>query len=304
MTSDIITSLSKNMAAFGKLLAPDAFYAPIPDFHYEIYSALMNDSIKRLAIAAPRGHSKTLMATKINTIWHIMHKKPEFVLPIVLISESETQSIDFLYDIKVLLTESNLISNHYAPYWGHGFDEESCKAYRDGKWTETQIILPNLVKITAKGTGQKIRGCNYRNVRPRLFVIDDFESEHNTENPESVIKNRKWVTNAVIPAMADDGRIIDIGNMITDDCFLAWIKENPGWTVLWYQAIDDDWTTPLWKERFPIERLKNIRKYDYDMMDNPFGFWREYMNIPVPPNERSIMPKDLNYWNEGVFDWR
>jgi len=288
------------MALFGKLVAPDAFYAEIPDFHYEIYACLVNKDIRRLAIAAPRGHSKTMVVTKINVLHKILHKESHEILPIVIISESETQSIDFLYDIKTLLQESQLIKDVYETVWGCKFGEEGAR-----KWTETQIILPNKVKVVGKGTGQKIRGINYLNVRPRLIILDDFESEHNTDTPESVIKNRKWVTGAVIPALADDGRIIVVGNMVADDCFLSWVKDNRGWKVLWYSAINSDWTTPLWKERYPVHRLKEIRKYDYDDMDNPFGFWREYMNEAVPPDERSIMPRDIRYINQenGRFEW-
>lgn len=273
----IFNKLKDDMALFGKLVAPEAFYAKTPLFHYEIYKHLMDDSIRRLAIAAPRGHSKSMIATKINVLHKILHKKPNDVLPIVIISESETQSIDFLYDIKSMLSESELIRDVYSLLWGVEFNEGSSK-----KWTETQIILPNKVKIVAKGTGQKIRGINYRNVRPRLIILDDFESEHNTDTPESVIKNRKWVTNAVIPALADDGRIVIIGNMVADDCFLAWVRENKGWKVLWYRAIDDAWQKPLWKERFSATRLREIRKFDYEDMNNPFGFWREYMNEAIP----------------------
>uniref|UniRef100_A0A6H1ZLW7 Putative terminase n=1 Tax=viral metagenome TaxID=1070528 RepID=A0A6H1ZLW7_9ZZZZ len=295
----LYNTLGNNMALFGKLVAPDAFYAPSPPFHYEIYRDLMNKNIKKLGVAAPRNSAKSMVATKINVLHNILHKDPNYIMPIVIISESESQSIDFLYDIKSMLVESELINSLYSEYWGFNFGEESSK-----KWTETQIILPNKVKVVAKGTGQKIRGSNYLNVRPRLIILDDFESEHNTDSPEAVVKNRKWVTNAVIPALADDGRIVIIGNMVSDDCFIAWIKENASWTIRWYQAIDDDWQNPLWPERFPKDRLLAIRKYDYEQMDNPFGFWREYMNIPVPPDERSIKPDDIRYWDDAIFDWR
>jgi len=298
-TRQLYDTLGRNMALFGRLVAPDAFYANTPAFHYEIYRALMDKNIRKLGIAAPRGHSKTMLVTKINVLWHILYKHPDYVLPIVIISESESQSIDFLYDIKSMLSESEIINTLYAEKWGFNFGEEFAK-----KWSETQVILPNKVKITAKGTGQKIRGANYRNTRPRLIILDDFESEHNTDSPEAVVKNRRWITNAVIPALADDGRIQLVGNMVSDSCFLTWIRNNPSWKVLWYQAVDDDWAKPLWPERFSLERLRSIRKYDYEEMGNPFGFWREYMNIAVPPDERSIGPGDLRYWDNASFEWR
>jgi len=249
-----------NMADFGRDVAPEAFYAETPAFHYEIYSVIMNQSLKRVGIAAPRSHAKSMAATKINTLWHILHKPVNEIWPIVIISESESQSNDFLYDIKRILAESSVIKDVYEPLWGHGFDEEFCRGIDECKWTESTIILPNRVKLSAKGARQRIRGVNYRNTRPRLIIMDDFESEFNCDTLEAAIKNRKWVTNTVIPALHDDGRILAICNLVQDWCFMVWVKDNPSWKTLWYQAIDDDWKTPLWPQRFSVERLKKYSK--------------------------------------------
>lgn len=267
-----------NKIAFGRALNPSAFYADTPPFHHEIMDLLSDPDEKRCGVEAPRSHAKSMMVTKTNTIHEVLHKDPDEILPIVLISESGPQAKDFLYDIKRTLSESRLVRDVYTPLWGHGFSEDYCSNVDELKWTEESIILPNQVKISARGTKQKIRGVNFRDTRPKLIILDDFESEYNCETLEAAQSNRRWVTNAVIPALHDNGKIFIIGNLVSDFCFLTWIRENKGWAHLRYQAIDDGWNEPLWPERFPIEKLKNTLKYDYEEMGNPYGFWREYMN--------------------------
>jgi len=46
-----------------------------------------------------------------------------------------------------------------------------------------------------------------------------------------------------------------------------------------------------------LNALKNIQKYDFEEMGNPYGFWREYMNKVIPENEKSIKPEDIKYWS-------
>lgn len=45
--------------------------------------------------------------------------------------------------------------------------------------------------------------------------------------PEARSKNRKWITEAVVPSLSDDSRIVMIGTVISEDCFYTGQKNLP-----------------------------------------------------------------------------
>ena len=118
-------------------------------------------------------------------------------------------------------------------------------------------ILKNGTRIVAVGTGQRVRGFIEGDTRPNVIIVDDFESELNALTPEARTKNRKWMTEAVIPSLSDEGRIIMIGTVISEDCFLYWAKDSPAWKTLWYSIWDDD-ENSIWPQRFPKDRIMQI----------------------------------------------
>jgi predicted phage terminase large subunit-like protein len=103
------------------------------------------------------------------------------------------------------------------------------------------------------------------------------------------------MTEAVIPSLADEGKIVDVGTVISDDCFLMWAKESPSWKVLWYAIVDED-NKPIWNERFPMERIKQIKE-EYATIGNLNGFYQEYMNIPQSPESAPFKPEYIKIHN-------
>ena len=106
---------------------------------------------------------------------------------------------------------------------------------------------------------------------------------------EARAKNRKWMTEAVIPSLSDEGRIVMIGTVISEDCFLYWAKDSSSWNTLWYSIIQDD-GSPIWPERFPKERIQSIKE-EYASVGNINGFYQEYMNIAQSPDEAPFKPE-------------
>ena len=157
------------------------------------------------------------------------------------------------------------------------------------RWTNNDVILANGTRIIAVGTGQRVRGFIEGDTRPNLIIVDDFESELNAFTPEARAKNKKWMTEAVIPSLSDDGKLVMIGTVISEDCFLYWIKESKAWKVLWYSIWDDD-EKSLWPERFPRERILQI-KDEFASIGNLNGFYQEYMNIAQSPDNAPFKPE-------------
>ncbi len=275
----VYEKLYRNMALFGRHCFPTALHKDIPPFHADIYSALSDDKKRRVAIAAPRGTAKSTTTTLVYPLWRAAFKKSNEDLFIVIISESQAQSINFLARIKYHLDNSETFKKLFG-------DLGSSTASR---WTHTDIILANNARIVAVGTGQRVRGFLQGDTRPNLIIVDDFESELNANTPEARAKNKKWMTEAVIPSLSDDGKITMIGTVISEDCFLYWIKESTAWNVLWYSIINDD-NESLWEQRFPLERIQQI-KDEFQSIGNLNGFYQEYMNIAQSPDDAPFKPE-------------
>ncbi len=267
------------MALFGRHCFPTALRKQTPPFHNEVYSALANDNKRRVLIAAPRGTAKSTVTTLIFPLWKVAFKKTDEDLFIVIISESQTQSINFLSRIKYHLIHSDKFKNIFGD-----LGPNTAK-----RWTNNDIVLGNGTRIIAVGTGQRVRGFIEGDTRPNLIIVDDFESELNAFTPEARAKNRKWVTEAVIPSLSDEGKIAMIGTVISEDCFLYWAKESSAWNTLWYSIWDED-EKSIWPERFPPSRINDIKK-EFQSVGNLNGFYQEYMNIAQSPDMAPFKPE-------------
>ena len=274
-----LKKLYKNMALFGRYCFPTALRKEIPPFHFNIYKSLSDNEQRRVAIAAPRGTAKSTTTSLIYPLWKAAFKRSDEDLFIVIISESQAQSINFLSRIKYHLWNSDTFRELFG-------DMGPMTAKR---WTNNDVILANGTRIIAVGTGQRVRGFIEGDTRPNLIIVDDFESELNAFTPEARAKNKKWMTEAVVPSLSDDGKLVLIGTVISEDCFLYWIKESSAWTVLWYSIWDDD-ENSLWPERFPKERILQI-KDEFESIGNLNGFYQEYMNIAQSPDNAPFKPE-------------
>tara|TARA_R100000353_G_scaffold4149_1_gene6217 strand:- start:3115 stop:4617 length:1503 start_codon:yes stop_codon:yes gene_type:complete len=289
---EALKKLRKNMALFGKVCFPTAFQKATPPFHSNIYHALADRTTKRVLVAAPRGTAKSTVSTLVLPLYEAAFKSDKEDKFIVIISESQAQSINFLSRIKYHLTHSQNFKRMFADY-----GPTTAK-----RWTNTDIVLANGTRIVAVGTGQRVRGFIEGDTRPTLIVVDDFESEHNALTFEARKKNRDWMTEAVIPSLADHGRLVMIGTVISEDCFLYWAKDSPAWHTLWYSIIDDEGES-IWPERFPISRVNEI-KTEYGSVGNLTGFYQEYMNIAQAPDDAPFKPAyiktyDMSYKREN-----
>ena len=280
-----LKKLRNNMALFGKHCFPTALKKSTPPFHTNIYRDLADEEKRRVLIAAPRGTAKSTVTTLIYPLWKAAFKTSNEELFIVIISESQAQSINFLSRIKYHLT----YSTQFKQIFGDLGPETA------SKWTHTDIVLANGTRMVAVGTGQRVRGFLQGDTRPNLIIVDDFESELNAYTPEARAKNRKWLTEAVIPSLSDEGKIAMIGTVISEDCFLCWAKESSAWNVLWFSIWNDD-EESIWPERFPKERILSIKE-EFKSVGNINGFFQEYMNIAQSPDDAPFQPNWIKIHN-------
>ena len=282
----------RDLDTFGRLFMEKAFSARTPEMHRKIDNLLMNKMVKKKGIIAPRGHAKSTKASVVYPLRETLFNPRDREKLIIIISEAQSQSIAFLNIIGWNLEHNPKIRHYFGSLVGK-------------KWREDELTTTNGVRILAKGTGQRIRGSlsgREEITRPNLIILDDFESETNSSTAEAIDKNKKWITRAVEPSLADDGVMVAIGTIISQRAYLATIQNDPSWQVLFFQALmnktcDGEGDIPIWPERFSHERLMAI-KASCEIRGEGASFWQEYMNVCIDKDRQVFRPEWFNTFDD------
>lgn len=254
---------------------------PIPSFHKEMWDLLTSEK-RRIAICAPRNHAKSTAVTHAYTLAAALFRKSRYIL---IVSDTETQASNFLMDIKAELLENKDIQDHFS-------------VKRLIKDSVTDIIVEMYdgwkFRITAQGAEQKVRGKKWGNQRPDLVICDDLENDEMVESQERREKLRNWFFKALIPSLADDGRVIVVGTILHLDSLLYRLLHNKSWSNRFYKAHKsfDDFSELLWPEKWPVERLREERdeKINEGM---PEVYSQEYLNNPIDQAEAYFRRTDF-----------
>lgn len=275
---------------------------PTPDVHVEMWDICCS-AHQLVSIAAPRGHAKSTSITHSYTLANVCFREATFVL---LVSDTEGQAILFLSDIKRELLENESLRSLFG-------------IKRFIKDTETDIIVEfvdgDQFRIIAKGSEQKVRGLKWRGKRPDLIVGDDLENDEIVMNEDRRVKFDRWVNNALLPCLSDDGKARLVGTILHLDSFLEstmpqfedtahthtdgikwWsTKEDRVWHSVRYQAHNEDFSKILWPEKFSQKRLEAIRRR-YVERGQPEGYSQEYLNYPIDESSAYFQKKDFHPW--------
>ena len=285
----------KDLVSFGKLFLPDDFMrSESPFFHYEVCDALIDTSIRQLAVILPRGHGKTVL-TKCS-IMHdfVFAKEPLFYGWVAASSKISIPNLDY---IKYHLEYNDRVQYFFGDLKGR-------------KWTEDDIELKNGSKLISKSNLSGIRGGAKLHKRYDLIILDDFEDENNTVTPESRSKISNLVTAVVFPALEPGtGRLRINGTPVHYDAFITNILNGHtkaktqgkdfSWDVITYKAIQPD-GTPLWPSWFGHKEMERKKKF-YTDSGQPQKFYQEYM-MEVQNEEDSIFTRNhVKYWDGDYY---
>jgi len=281
LTSDIIAGFS------GSLLQKNYDSAvESPDCHYEWWD-LCASSEPKVAIAAPRKHAKSTAITLAYVLAAVLFRQRTYVL---IVSDTVTQAAQFLGDIKRELSDNEKIVQLFKIKEFEKDTEDDCiVTFEDG----------HQIRLTAKGSEQKLRGLKWKNRRPDLIVGDDLENDEIVLNPERRNKFKRWFYGALVPSLAANGVIRIVGTILHEDSLLnnlmpsEWDKntiveelkvwnrnKHASWKALKYRAHSDDFKHILWPAAYNAEWFISQRQ---DFLDRGLSdvYSQEYLNIPI-----------------------
>jgi len=115
-----------------------------------------------------------------------------------------------------------------APYRANFESNRRIEAYYGkqqtlGSWTEDEFITKMGASFRAIGAGQSPRGSRNEAIRPDVLLVDDFDTDDDTKNPDIIQKRWEWWEQALYPtrSVSEPTLVIFCGNLIAKDCCVA-----------------------------------------------------------------------------------
>lgn len=210
---------------FAKTYFPELFPLEIPQFHktaFQLLNDISNrsrrgDAGKKIAIAFPRGHSKTTIFSRITPIHSLLFR---WSLLTILIGNNDRSAKRLLKNIKEDLETNELLKEDFP-----------ILSKRPKVWGSLQIQLSDGSGIAAFGRGSgAIRGV-VSTVRPRLVIGDDLEDDQSVRSEIETEALIDWWNRAVL-AVGDNVNYtttyILVGTVLVEKSLFMDFANRPG----------------------------------------------------------------------------
>lgn len=156
-----------------------------------------------------------------------------------------------------------------------------------GAWTERDFTARCGAKFLALGAGSSPRGSRNESIRPDVIIADDFDTDEDCRNPETLKKKWEWYNDALYPtrSISEPTLIIWCGNIIAKDCCVVRAgKQANHWDIVNIRDKQGRSTWPAKNTEEMIDRvLSKIPRSSQQ---------KEYYNNPI--TEGSIF-KNMSY---------
>ena len=274
-----------NPLAWSKLYFTNHFRMPSSPFHQIIM--MKAQSQKYLAIAAPRGSSKTTIAGFAYPLHQICFKQRRFI---VYISNTFKQATLLLHTLKDEVKTNKKLKADYGVTIPKK-DAEDVTIFHHADGFETMVIC--------LGSDQmgNIRGRKFGAYRPDLIILDDVENDELVRSAERRQKLQEDYDNAVALAGDIDTKYLVIGTILHDDSLLAKIMSKDQYQEydkIFFKGLYKDGKTKeyfsLWPEKMSVEWLLGYWK------NKPYTFAKEIQNNPAGAGTEDINKRDFRYW--------
>jgi len=293
---------------------------PVPDCHLEWWNLCLSKD-RFVSIAAPRKHGKTTCITQAYLEAELLFRKSSFG---VICSDTDSQACEFYNAVrKDLTTNDDLISLFEIGDILKETESDIIVEFKDGKQ----------FRITTLGAGNTVRGLKWINQRPDIIIMDDVENDQSVMTKEQRIKMKRWVLSALMPALANNGKIRAVGTILHFDSWLSgtmpeeksqvtvneplkvWSRvKRAGWKGTLYRAHPaiEVYEPRLWPTYHPVEYFKEMYAacvengepdlYSQEQLNYPMDETRAYFKrtdfIPMREEDKG---KRLEYYAAADF---
>jgi hypothetical protein len=205
---------------------------------------------------------------------------------VVMTSSSYDNAERLLKPYKTLLEKNDRIINDY------GIQEKY------GSWSDGEFITRKGAAFRAIGAGQSPRGTRNEEVRPDVLLIDDFDTDEDCRNPDTVDKKWEWLERAFYATRSISNALLVIfsGNIIAEYCcILKAMEMADSYEVVNIRDKHGKSTWPGKNTEAMIDRA--LSKISYATQQG------EYFNNPISQGKvfKEVLYKKLRSYREYKF---
>lgn len=295
------------------------------DFHRTLCSLLDDIVIGKLesnvAWSVGRRHAKTAYLSNSFLCHQVVYRLQKYI---VEVSETTDVAGDFIkWTVNQLKFNAKLRED-----FGELLHAKPSMNEVDNKY---EFVTSSGTKVEAKGIGTQMRGLRHLSDRPGLFILDDLESQENTNTPEMRKKNLHWFRSEMLEALGFGGICVYMGTIVHYDsllnhvltqrkdfvsrkfpAILSWSEREDLWEK-WRTLYNED--RPDAKDRADAfyeenkdemlrgtEVLWPIYSYKYFMEKlesmGARAFNQEYLGNPVDEESQIFNPEEFSYYTD------
>src|SRR5690625_1288201 len=305
-------------------------YKDAADFHRELCSILdkvtQGEITTNIGWSVGRRHAKTAYLSNAYLCHQIVYRLKRYI---VEVSETTDVAGDFVTWTRHQLKFNEKLRDDF----GILLHQRPSQNELDNKY---EFITSSGTKVEAKGVGTQMRGLRHLSDRPDLFILDDLESQENTNTPEMRAKNLHWFRAEMLEALGFGGMCIYMGTIIpyigllnlvmskrkefTSRKFpaiLSWSEREDLWeewrTIYnsddklakqksdeFYESNKDEMlrgTDVLWPQVYSYKYFMEKRE---EMGARAFN--QEYLGNPVDEESQIFNPEDFAYFYDSDID--
>lgn len=164
-----------------------------------------------------------------------------------------------------------------------------------GQWSDGEFVTKGGCAFYGVGAGNAPRGSKNEAIRPDVLLVDDFDTDEDCRNPNTVQKKWDWWEKALWPtrSVSEPTLVIFCGNIIAKDtCVARAGKMADHWDIV--NLVDKDGNS-TWPEKNTPEAIERIRAkmstsaFQGEYMNNPVTEGKIFHNLPfgkIPPLKR------------------
>jgi predicted phage terminase large subunit-like protein len=200
---------------------------------------------ERALVLAPRGFGKSTLLSVVRSIYEIA-RNPD--VRILLASNTQPQAEGFLREIRGHLERNIIFRALYGDLTGP-------------KWTDREFIVGvrrRIMKeptVMAIGVGGALISRHFD-----IIICDDIVDEENARTEMQRERLRTWFFKVLMPCLEPDGKLCIVGTRYHYRDLYGTLMESgfaPSVTII--RALDEQGRS-TWPEKFPVERLEQIRR--------------------------------------------
>ena len=127
---------------------------------------------------------------------------------VILTSNSKDNAMRLLAPYRAMLEANGRITAYYGAQMS------------PGAWAEDEFLTKGGASFRALGAGQSPRGSRNESVRPDVLLVDDFDTDEDCKNPDTIQKRWEWWEKALYPtrSVSQPTLVVFCGNIIARDC--------------------------------------------------------------------------------------